>query len=104
MDAPPLPNAALHPPGAHPACPRTGLIHSLISVLLARPPLFVCPHALQSKAARQAGPLPEVQAGAGEVVAEGVTKQKVVQPNRKMLEAGSAVDISQVLCCDGLAI
>lgn len=53
-------------------------------------------HAHQAKAARQAGPLPEIQAGAGEAVAEGVTRQKVLQPNRKAMEVASAVDISQV--------
>ncbi|PSC72177.1 swi snf complex [Micractinium conductrix] len=54
------------------------------------------------KAARQAGPLPEIQAGAGRVVAEGVVQQKVVQPNRKAMEVASAVDISQGQRAEGV--
>ncbi|KAL4441240.1 hypothetical protein ABPG77_011477 [Micractinium sp. CCAP 211/92] len=49
----------------------------------------------KAKAARQAGPLPEIQLGAGEAVADGVTRQKVLQPNKKAMELASAVDISQ---------
>lgn len=48
------------------------------------------------KLARQAGPLPEVAAGAGEAVADRVTRHRVLQPNRKAMEVASAVDISQV--------
>ncbi|EFN54822.1 hypothetical protein CHLNCDRAFT_134832 [Chlorella variabilis] len=44
----------------------------------------------KAKAARQAGPLPEIQAGAGEAVAEGVTRQRVLQPNRKAMDAATA--------------
>ncbi|PRW57272.1 SWI SNF complex [Chlorella sorokiniana] len=51
--------------------------------------------ARKPKAARQAGPLPEILAGAGEPVAEGVTRQKVLQPHRKAMEPASLVDISQ---------
>jgi hypothetical protein len=55
---------------------------------------------MQAKAARQAGPLPEIQAGAGEAVAEGVTRQRLLQPNRRALEVATAADISQVgRCC-----
>ncbi len=61
-----------------------------------RPPLSVPALLLQAKAARQAGPLPEIQLGAGETVADGVTRQKVLQPNKKAMELASAVDISQV--------
>lgn len=50
----------------------------------------------QVKAARQAGPLAEVLAGGGQAVAEGVVRQQVLQPNRKAMEAASAIDISQV--------
>lgn len=59
--------------------------------VIARPSLST-----QPKAARQAGPLPEIQAGAGVPVAEGVTRQKVLQPHRKAMEPSSLVDISQV--------
>ncbi len=52
---------------------------------------------LQPKAARQVGPLPEIQVGAAEAVAEGVTRQKVLQPHRKAMELSSMVDISQVI-------
>lgn len=60
-----------------------------------RPPIA----APQPKAARQAGPVPEIQAGAGQPVADGVTRQKVLQPHRKAMEPASMVDISQV--CEG---
>lgn len=73
----------------------------LVSLACSLPDLHkLAPHRVaasspQAKAARQAGPLPEIQAGAGEAVADGVTLQKVVQPNKKAMEPGSAVNISQ---------
>lgn len=41
------------------------------------------------------GPLTEIQQGAGEAVADGVIRQRVLQPNRKAMEASAAVEISQ---------
>ncbi|KAL4857267.1 SWI/SNF complex subunit [Chlorella vulgaris] len=49
----------------------------------------------KGKAARMAGPLPEIQRGLGEAVAEGVTKQRVLLPNSQAMQPAAVTDVSQ---------